>query len=925
MTDDNPTDEGENGRFSRRRFMQATGAVAGGALLGVGTTGTAAAAELHDEFRDRRVQEAKQAWDRGFRGQPTRTAGQMTTGFDTRHPDVGPWNGIRARPDGNGGLRLVRENYERLSSTEEKNPPSEVEPLKFKGSFAASPGNQRAVHGPFSPPEDADRLETTLIGRVVTHRAALFQYAHYDLRFAIEREVTDGQWEVVEEMSQGYGLSENADTIIAPDGARPPVRPSVGIEVDPDETYRFVVETGDDGNVFGTYASQGQYLTQTDPTEAATDPFENVNPNNVTAGTPKVVGWYNEDHYWGPFANPRHERTNNRNVYEDGTHFASPIAGSGRASTIDEGTVFAAEPNKVLGPGDKLTYEVQAEPGRGVFASAFGQFIEVAILYDGEIIDTHFLNNGLNGTNVTTEAITVHDSGTETYTVEVTPGLDNGPSPRNGVARVERVSGGAFKHPETTAGERTGGDRTMFAGVAPNASLLGIGGYTETRDRLEDFADDFVDTFNLRVLHIVGETHLRPGIAAGKLSNVGVFKDLAEAGILVVSPALAGTAGYKDRAPALADETIGTVPTDPLDGIYFNKGLAGTHPQVAVPDEDGDGVYRKPDVVAPDGGITDLSSTKAVSGNAYIPEEDQTPIRTYHNVTGPEGSPFVSGLAALVAEAMEKQAPEGIALPPPEQTGFDDVMRLKHTILATATETALTAAPYHGPRQKPTYSFGGWDPFEGWGRVNVDAAIDAVTRDLTPGESTPTTVRETVGLDIPRHSRAVAGYIDGEPGAYEVTVEFAQYDGEDVTLQGGPPHIDLFVYDAENPAEPAGTPNVVGKAQGVVGSASVQFEAGGGADGSSDASTYYVVAKLVNVPGAVNGFDVQAQFDLSVERTDANVTETGTDGTIADGTPAGTGTDGTIVSEDPLGDTGIELPFPVFNRSSRSPAGDRTD
>lgn len=432
--------------------------------------------------------------------------------------------------------------------------------------------------------------------------------------------------------------------------------------------------------------------------------------------------------------------------------------------------------------------------------------------------------------------------------------------------------------------------------------------------------------FGNQVSRAVTSTTAAPSIAAGTLSNVGVFKDIAEAGILVVSDVLAGTAGYKDRESALADETIETVPTGPLDGIYFNKGLAGTHPQVVAADEDGEGVYRKPDVVAPDGNIKDLSSTKAVSGNAYIPEDDQKLIRSYWNVTGPEGSPFASGMAELVAQAMEEEAPAGIALPPPDETGFEDVMRLKHTILATATETALTAAPYHAPKQKPTYDFGGWDPFEGWGRVNVDAAIDAVTRDLTPGESTPTTVVETVGLDVPRHSRAVAGYIDGEPGTYEVTVEFSQYDGEDTTLKGGPPHIDLFVYDAENPTEPAATPNVVGKAPGVAGSTSLRFEAGGSSDGATDASTYYVVAKLVNVPGAVNGFDIQAQFALSVERTDANApANTGTDETIADGTPADTGTDGTIVGEDPLGNSGIELPFPLYNQSSEGTAGDQTE
>lgn len=886
MTGNNSSEETGIDLFSRRRFLQGTGVVAAGAALGIGATATSGGDALPDEFRDRRVQEAMQAWNRGFRGQPERAIGQMTTGFDCRHPDMGPWNGIRVRPDDSGGLKLVDENYERLASTREDDPPPGVAPLQFSGEFGPSVGNQRSVYGPFSPIAGADRLEATLIGRVIQHRSALAQYAHYDLRFALEVK-EGGEWTVVEEMAQGYGVGENDDTIVAPDGARPPVRVSVGVEVDPDRSYRFVVDTGDDGNVYGTYSCRGQYLTG-NPGVAPSDPFADVDPNDLTADTPKIVGWYNEDHYWGPFAKPRHGRTNNRNAYEDGSHFASQMVGTGRGCTVDRETIFTDNPDRVLGPGEKLTYEVEAGPGRAIFASAFGEHLEVAILYQGEIIDEHFFNNGFNGTNSTTEAITVHDTGVETYTIEITPGLDAGSSPRNGVGRVKRVAGGAFERPERAEGDRTDAGRTgearsMFAGVAPNSSLVGIAGYTETRDRLDELSEDFASTFNLRVLHLVTETHVRPGVAAGELSNIGVFKDVAKAGILTVSPLLAGIAGFKDRAPALADEAIETVPAGPLDGIYFNKGLEGTHPQAAVVDEDGEGVYRKPDVIGPDGNLKDLSATKANSGLPYTPEDEQEPIRKYWNVTGPEGSPFVAGMAGVLAQAMEEEAPDSIALPPPEDAGVDDVMRLKQTILATASETAFTAAPYHGARQNPTYDVGGWDPIEGWGRVNVDAAIDAVTRDLTPaaatsadgtdgGSSTGTTVTETVGLDVPRHSRAVAGYVTGRPGAYEVSVDFSKYNGEDAHLKAGLPHIDLFVYDAENPAEPAGTPNVVAKSQGVTGSTSLRFTAGGSGADASEEGTYYVVAKLVNVPGAVNGFDVQAKFALSVKRTSGGST-----------------------------------------------------
>lgn len=123
-----------------------------------------------------------------------------------------------------------------------------------------------------------------------------------------------------------------------------------------------------------------------------------------------------------------------------------------------------------------------------------------------------------------------------------------------------------------------------------------------------------------------------------------------------------------------------------------------------------------------------------------------------------------------------------------------------------------------------------------------------------------------MGLDVPRHSRAVAGHVSATPGRYRVDLTFSEYTGEDATTDAAPPHVDLFVYDAENPG-PHGTPNIVARATTVAGSASLEFAAGTGAGGSSTGGTYYVVAKLVNVPGAVNSRDVKVHVELSVERS----------------------------------------------------------
>ena len=234
-------------------------------------------------------------------------------------------------------------------------------------------------------------------------------------------------------------------------------------------------------------------------------------------------------------------------------------------------------------------------------------------------------------------------------------------------------------------------------------------------------------------------------------------------------------------------------------------------------------------------------------------------------------SPYVCGTTGLVAEAMEFDAPEPLSIAEPAEAGLEDVENLKHVVLSTASETAFTAAPYHRAKA-PTYEFGGRDPYEGYGRVNPDAAVDAVTRELVDGrglddETTASaSVDGTVGLDVPADSRAVAGYVRVRGGTLDVRVNFSHYSGGNKGMTKGLPHLDLFVYDSE--PGPNGEPNIVASnaATGGTGNVTVSVPtAGAGED--PNAETYFVVAKLVNIPGVVNGYDVQANFDLSVEFT----------------------------------------------------------
>ena len=150
----------------------------------------------------------------------------------------------------------------------------------------------------------------------------------------------------------------------------------------------------------------------------------------------------------------------------------------------------------------------------------------------------------------------------------------------------------------------------------------------------------------------------------------------------------------------------------------------------------------KPDVVAPGGSysFTQNAGTgiDAADGNSYDSYgfEPLIPDRNPNDyVTGWYGvsfaGPHVAGLSALVIEALE-------------QTGYvwgytdNDVDLVKSIILMTATET-------NKPRQDnlgddPTLDRGGNDLVEGYGKVNADAAIEAVINLWGDRSDTSTTI-----------------------------------------------------------------------------------------------------------------------------------------------------------------------------------------
>ncbi|MBI5061544.1 MAG: S8 family serine peptidase [Candidatus Aenigmarchaeota archaeon] len=375
------------------------------------------------------------------------------------------------------------------------------------------------------------------------------------------------------------------------------------------------------------------------------------------------------------------------------------------------------------------------------------------------------------------------------------------------------ASGRPFSIQETYPYKDVGDGFNLFAGVAPNNRLTAVKIFQNSG---AGYVSDMLEGFDLIIANKVAYRIKVASMSAG-LTNGATDLTLRAAANNVVSNGIVFSiaAGndyptYKIGDPALAEKVITVAATSDNDNItgYSSDGPTNS---------------GKPDVAAPGGSYANPTEILSVDTNDNDADTIGFADRFANDYTAMQGTsmatPHVSGEAALVVQSLES-------------TGYvwnyneQDALKVKMIILMTAVETNRPGESGNNP----TLDRGGKDLVEGYGRVNVDAAVEAATMSHAIG-TTESSILGLTSIEKKVWARKV-NLVANNPYQFSLLVPTgADYD--------------LFLYNAT--PDQSGNPIILNKSVSAIlgGSESINYT-------PAKTDTYYIVVKWVSGSGSFN-------------------------------------------------------------------------
>jgi len=372
-----------------------------------------------------------------------------------------------------------------------------------------------------------------------------------------------------------------------------------------------------------------------------------------------------------------------------------------------------------------------------------------------------------------------------------------------------------------------------WTGIAPEAKLVGVKAIDYTGSGTDTGLISAINWIiaNREAYHIV-ITSMSLGFSTEVATVDAAIVNLVDSGVTtVVSAGNSGHGGNHVYTPGSVDEVITVAATNQFDNIVHFSSQGGTSRYT--------GNTMKPDIAAPGGSFLAVPLFSADSNDwdagkmwSDVSNDDGAPMQGTSMST-----PIVAGAANIVIQAMGEFANW--------QYTRSQALLPKMILLMTATETYPNSREIFAS-YSPTLERGGKDVHEGYGRLNLDAAVDVVLETYEIG----TTVTETLGKPPTLSDISVLG----QKLAWARKMQLVTVGRYNFTLTcPGGADFDLYIYNSTGTSY--GEPAIIAKSINATSGGYEQIILNAPYNG-----TYYLVVKRATATTGDGAFTLESAF-----------------------------------------------------------------